>query len=132
MLFRSCQINHLHQWAGLAALTAKVEEQSTALAAAQDTIKAQAEELTTLKASAEVTAKFGDKVDAIVALADKSEELTGLSGRIDELKASAETPAPAPGNPFKIPLDGIENLRASAQGSANQPAPRGSAFKTKR
>jgi hypothetical protein len=118
--------------AGLAALTAKVEEQAVALTTAQATITAQAEELTSLKASAEVTAKFGDKVDAIVSLADKAEEINGLSGRIEELKAS-QVAAPTPAaHPFKIPLDGVDNLRAAAQGLAEQPTKRGSAFKTKR
>lgn len=118
--------------AGLAALTAKVEEQASALTAAQETITAQAAELENLKASAEVTAKFGDKVDAIVSLADKAEEINGLSGRIEELKAS-QVAAPTPAaHPFKIPLDGVDNLRAAAQGLAEQPTKRGSAFKTKR
>lgn len=122
--------------AGLAALTAKVGEQATQLAAAQETITAQTEELTALKASAEATKGLAEKSDALIALADGAEALatkiTGVEETVAKLSV-APTPAAPASHPFRLPLDGITNLRASASDSAEKPVQgKGSAFKTKR
>ncbi len=123
--------------AGLAALTAKVGEQATQLAAAQETITAQTEELTALKASAESTKALAEKSDALIALADGAEALatkiTGVEETVAKLsEAPAPVPAPAASHPFRLPLDGITNLRASAHEPAAPQASGKSAFKTQR
>lgn len=122
--------------AGLAALTAKVGEQEAALVTAQTTITAQAEELTALKASAESTKALAEKSDALIALADGAEALTakitGVEETVAKLSVTPAAPA-ASSHPFRLPLDGITNLRASAHDSAEKPVQgKGSAFKTKR
>lgn len=122
--------------AGLAALTAKVGEQATQLAAAQETITAQTEELTALKASAESTKALAEKSDALIALADGAEALTlkitGVEETVAKLSVTPAAPV-ASSHPFRLPLDGITNLRASAHDSAEKPVQgKGSAFKTKR
>lgn len=122
--------------AGLAALTAKVGEQATQLAAAQETITAQTEELTALKASAESTKALAEKSDALIALADGADALTakitGVEETVAKLSVTPAAPA-ASSHPFRLPLDGITNLRASAHDSAEKPVQgKGSAFKTKR
>lgn len=120
--------------AGLAALTAKVGEQAAQLAAAQETITSQTEELTALKASAESTKALAEKSDALIALADGADALTAKITGVEETVAKlsvAPTPAAPASHPFRLPLDGITNLRASA----HEPAPQASgksAFKTKR
>lgn len=121
--------------AGLAALSAKVGEQATQLAAAQQTITAQTEELTALKASAESTKALADKSDALIALADGAEALTAKITGVEETVAKlSEAPAPAApaasSHPFRLPLDGINNLRASAHEPAPQVSGK-SAFKLK-
>lgn len=122
--------------AGLAALTAKVGEQEAALATAQETITAQTEELTALKASAESTKALAEKSDALIALADGAEALTAKITGVEETVAKLSVTPAAPvasSHPFRLPLDGITNLRASAHDSAEKPAQgKGSAFKTKR
>ena len=122
--------------AGLAALTAKVGEQEAALATAQTTIAAQAEELTALKAAAESTKALAEKSDALIALADGAEALTAKITGVEETVAKLSVTPAAPvasSHPFRLPLDGITNLRASAHDSAEKPVQgKGSAFKTKR
>ena len=123
--------------AGLAALTAKVGEQATQLAAAQETITAQTEELTALKASAESTKTLAEKSDALIALADGADALTAKITGVEETVAKlSEAPAPvsspAASHPFRLPLDGITNLRASAHEPAAPRASGKSAFKTQR
>lgn len=123
--------------AGLSALTAKVGEQATQLAAAQETITAQTEELTALKASAESTKALAEKSDALIALADGAEALTAKITGVEETvaklsEAPAPVPAPAASHPFRLPLDGITNLRASAHEPAAPQASGKSAFKTQR
>ena len=121
--------------AGLAALTAKVGEQATQLAAAQETITAQTEELTALKASAESTKALAEKSDALIALADGADALTakitGVEETVAKLSVTPAAPA-ASSHPFRLPLDGITNLRASAHEPAAPQASGKSAFKTQR
>lgn len=121
--------------AGLAALAAKVGEQATQLAAAQETITAQTEELTALKASAESTKALAEKSDALIALADGADALTakitGVEETVAKLSVTPAAPA-ASSHPFRLPLDGITNLRASAHEPAAPQASGKSAFKTQR
>lgn len=99
----------------LAAAEAATADLGTKLASAEETIVAQKatieEQATQLAAVGELTTKVGEL----------------------ETKLSAE-PAPAPKQPgpFKLPLGGIENLKATADksGDSNRPN-RNSAFKTK-
>lgn len=100
-----------NQATALTAAQAKIDEQATALTAAQTKIEEQTEAL----------AKFsglGEKVTALTELADSAEDLKNTAGKVTELEAKlAEAQAAAPmkpAQPFKIPLDGVQNLRAAA------------------
>lgn len=126
--------------AGLSALTAKVEAQAATITSQAETIVAMTakvdEQATALQASTETLKPLTEKAAALVSLADGADALatkiTGVEEAVAKLsEAPAPAPAPAASHPFRLPLDGITNLRASA----HEPAPKASgksAFKTQR
>lgn len=115
--------------ATVSGLKTQVDEQATKLTAAD----AAAQELTTKLASAEETitaqaAKIEEQATQLTAVGELTTKVSEL-----ETKLTAE-PAPAPKQPgpFKLPLGGIENLKAAADRPADANRPnRNSSFKTK-
>lgn len=127
--------------AGLTALTTKVEEQAQTIASQAETIATLTtkvdEQKTAIDASAETLKPLTDKAEALVALADGAEALDAKITGVEETIAKLSVTQPAPvtsSHPFKIPLDGIQNLQASAQPNRSDTvgADQAAAFKTKR
>jgi len=127
--------------ASLEALKLTVGEQAEALTAARRKIEDQAAELseakTKLGEQSEALTKLsalGENAEALTKLADAADPLLATTGQIEELQTQlTAAPAKAPVQPFKIPLDGVQNLRASAAPAPTSPSQgRTQAFKTNR
>lgn len=124
----------------------ELDELKTGLAALTEKVTAQAQTITELtQANTDLTAKLTAQTEAVAKLTTESgEKLTALQASVDEvagqkekiaaletkLGASAQAPTPAPAQPFRLPIGGIQNLQAAAQGEVHTAPTNAEAFKT--
>lgn len=113
------------------ALKQTVDTQAEALKAAQAKIDEQAAKIDEQNTKLTELSALGEKVDGLDQL---SASVTEATTKVAALETQlAQTPSKPTAQPFKIPLDGVQNLRAAAdQVVTSQSTGRTQSFKTNR